>query len=116
MNDEKIIKENEVIVLESIPTKIMYKDFIWVHEVKKIIDTSKFKKPAGNVKRAYIIKWVEKKKVGDVFTKDEFYDEYPTIKREKARRMCVDEAVQNMILDGVITVHDNIPGKYKVLK
>ena len=58
---------------------------------------------------------VEQKRHFKVFT-DYFYKKFPKHKRDIACRRRVDEAIQNMILDGVITVHENIPGKYRVLK
>ena len=104
----------DVLIIESKPTKIKYKGIVWVPEVKKIKNIGK--NHVGNKKKPYIVKWVEKKLVGDIFTKDEFYQEHPKIKKEKSRRRRVDEEMQNMILNRCITVHDNIPGKYRVLK
>ena len=105
--------EEEVIIIEStvILKKIKYKGIFWVPEVKKTKSTH-----VGNVKRPYIVKWVERKQVGDVFTKDDFYKEYPKHEKDASCKRRVDGAIQNMILDGCITVHDNVPGKYRVLK
>ena len=108
MNDEKVE------VIESIPTKIKYKDIIWIPESKRT-DCVKKKKQIGNVKKSYIVKWIEEKQVGDVFIKDDFYKLYPRHKKDVACKRRVDEAIQNMILEGCITVHENIPGKYRVI-
>ena len=97
-----ISMNEEVEELEVIIKKIRYKNIVWIPEHTKI-------------KRPYIIKWIEKKQVGDVFTKDEFYKEHPKIKKEKVRRRCVDESIQKMILAGRIGQHE-ILGQYKVLK
>ena len=101
----------DVIEIESIPTKIEYKGIVWVPA-----STVKANHSKGNVKKSYIVKWVGTKSVGDIFTKDDFYKEYPKHKSDGACKRRVDESMQDMILDKCITVHDNIPGKYRVLK
>ena len=36
----------------------------------------------GNVKKSYIVKWVAKKDVGDIFTKVDFFKEFPKHKND----------------------------------
>ena len=131
MNDE--VDEVEVIV-----KKIRYKNIIWIPEVKKedvnvnnvnkvsnINNVNKIDKvdknfttpvKPGSIKKPYIVKWIAKKDVGDIFTKDDFYKVFPKHKSDVACKRRIDEVLQDMILDQCITVHDNVPGKYRVLK
>ncbi len=118
----------DVVEIESIPTKIKYKGIVWIPELKnhqtKSVDkvdknfTTPDERPIkpGNVKKSYIVKWVGKKDVGDIFTKDDFFKEFPKHKKDVACKRRVDEAILDMIFDQCITVHDNVPGKYRVLK
>ena len=103
MND--VVEELEVEI-----KKIRYKGIVFVPEQKKT-NSNKSK----NVKKPYIVKWVEKKSVGDVFTKDQFYKLYPKLKKDAVGRRRVDEAIQDMILDGRIEQYE-ILGQYKVVK
>ena len=123
MNDEV-----EIIEAITIPTKIKYKDIIWVPESKKEdakvdninnvnkvnnvneIDkvdknfTTPTEKPVkpGNLKKPYIVKWIEKKPVGAVFTLNQFYRLYPKLKKNIVSRKRVDKIINNMIIDNVI--------------
>lgn len=106
------ILNDEVIEIESIPTKIKYKGIVWIPEQSK----TNYDKKKGNPKKPYIIKWVAKKDAGDIFTKDDFFKEFPKHRNDGACKKRIDEAILNMILDKCIEVHDNVPGKYRVLK
>ena len=118
---------NEVEIIEEIkiPTKIKYKGIIWVPESKKedakvnnINNVSKVneidkvdknfttptEKPVkhGNLKKPYIVKWIEKKPVGAVFTLNQFYRLYPKLKKNIVSRKRIDKIINNMIIDNVI--------------
>ena len=124
MNDEEVIIIESIVILK----KIKYKGIVWVPESEQTKKQPKsrrvdninnnFTTPVEkHVKQNYFVKWMKKNKlVGDVFTKDDFYKEFPKHKTDMGCKRRVDEALQTMILDGCITVHDNIPGKYRVLK
>ena len=106
---------NEIEIIESIPTKIRYKGIIWVHEVNKInnvnnvnkidkvdknftIPTEKLIKH-GNIKKHYIVKWIEDKTSGNVFTLDQFYRVYPKLKKNSVGRKRIDKIITGMVTD-----------------
>jgi len=123
---------NEVTEIESIPTKIKYKGIIWIPEsktnninnvnnVNKIDKVDKnfnipTEKPIrlGNLKKPYIVKWIERFDVGAVFTLDQFYYKYPKLKKHSVGHMRVDKIISDMITDRRIVQLGN--DKFKVLK
>jgi len=124
--------KNEVIEVESIPTKIKYKGIIWVPETKnqktieeipkkktKTVDNinNNFTIPVekrGNVKKPYIVRWIEKKDPGDVFTLDQFYRLYPKLKKGHGRKR-VDKIIISLVQEGKIN-HWKHKGEFRVLK
>ena len=112
---------NEIEIIESIPTKIRYKGIIWVpqetnnsnvnniNKVNKVnkIDTvnKNFTTPTekpikhGNIKKPYIVKWIEDRKSGNVFTLDQFYRVYPKLKKDGAGRKRIDKIITGMVTD-----------------
>ena len=122
---------NEVEIIEEIkiPTKIKYKGVIWVPEskkecvkVNKINNGNKvnnnFMTPVekhSNIKKPYIVKWIEQLDVGDVFTLDQFYYKYPKLKKDHVGRKRVDKIIVNLIRDGKIN-HWKHKDEFRVLK
>lgn len=125
---------NEVIEIESIPTKIKYKDIIWVPELKNEVKVNKInnvnninkidkvdknftiptERPVkrGTIKKPYIVKWIEKKDSRDVFTLDQFYRVYPKLKKDSASRKRIDKIIISMVADNkIIQMHG---GKFMV--
>lgn len=115
---------NEVIEIESTPTKIKYKGVVWIpepkepqripkeipKEIKEIVKKTKtvdnininFTMPREKprVKKPYLVKWLEKSKnIGDVFTLDEFYGKYPKHKKDQNCKKRVDKLIASMIVD-----------------
>lgn len=124
---------NEVEIIEEIkiPTKIKYKGVIWVPETKKqkTVEeqpkeinninnnfTLPIEKPKhGNLKKPYIVKWIEKKEMGSVFTLDQFYRLYPKLKKDTVGRKRVDKIIIKLIQEGKIN-HWKREGQFRVLK
>lgn len=102
---------NDVIEIESIPTKIKYKGIIWIPIGSEKVNHSK-----GNVKKSYLVKWIdEKKRFGDVFTLDEFYAEFPKHKKDKGCRDRLVRAISNLIKEEKIRQGNN-KDEFKVIK
>lgn len=108
MNDEiEILEEIKI------PTKIKYKDIIWVPEsestkIKQHVDISG--------KQNYFDKWLrENKQVGDVFLLDEFYKEHPRHKKEVGCKKRLDNIISKLISDGCIDMWSH-KDEFKVLK
>lgn len=130
---------NEVIEIESIPTKIKYKGFIWVRELKKehvkINNVNKVNtinksnninkkvdknfttpvKKRGSLKKPYLVKWIEKKDPGDVFTLNQFYRLYPKLKKDTVGHVRVDKIIINLVQEGKIN-HWKNKDQFRVLK
>ena len=124
---------NEVEIIEEIkiPTKIKYKGVIWVPEskkecvkVNKINNVNKIdnnftlptEKPKhGNLKKPYIVKWIEHFEVGSVFTLNQFYRIYPKLKKSYVGRKNVDKIIVNLVQEGKIN-HWKRKGQFRVLK
>lgn len=125
---------NEVIEIESTPTKIKYKGIIWVPEqkesqrnIKELPKETKIKtnninnnfttpvEKRGNIKKPYIIKWIEQLEVGDVFTLDQFYYKYPKIRKDHVGCKRVDKIIVNLVQEGKIN-HWKREGEFRVLK
>ena len=115
---------NEIEIIESIPTKIKYKGTIWVPEetnksnvdninnVNKVNNINKIdkvdknfttptEKPIkhGNIKKPYIVKWIEDKNPKTVFTLDQFYRVYPKLKKNSVGRKRIDKIITGMVTD-----------------
>lgn len=69
------------------------------------------KSVTGN-KQPYIMKWIQQKKQGDVFTVDDFYREYPKLKTHKESRVIVERSISDLIKKRVIVQMGN--DKFKV--
>ena len=128
---------NEIEIIESIPTKIKYKGIIWVPEetnnsnvdninnVNKVNNINKIDKvdknfttptekliKHGNIKKPYIVKWIEDRKSGNVFTLDQFYRVYPKLKKNSVSRKRIDKIITDMVTDNkLIQCHG---GKFMV--
>ena len=109
---------NEVVEIESIPTKIKYKGIIWIPESKKQCVkvnnvnnnfTTPVERPKhGNRKKPYIVKWIEEKNPKDVFTLDQFYRVYPKLKKDTVGRKRVDKIINGMVASNkIIQLHDD---------
>ena len=101
---------NEVIEIESIPTKIKYKGIVWIPETEETVRVPEdvdnininFTMPREKlrVKKSYLVKWLENSKnIGDVFTLDEFYGKYPKHKKDPSCKKRVDKLIASMIVD-----------------
>lgn len=101
---------NEVIEIESIPTKIKYKGIVWIPETEKTVRVPEdvdnininFTMPREKprVKKPYLIKWLESSKnIGDVFTLDEFYGKHPKHKKDVNCKKRIDKIIADMIVD-----------------
>jgi len=87
---------DEIEIIESIPTKIKYKGIIWVpQETDNACNSVRSRNP----KKPYFVKWVEARKSGDVFTLDQFYTVYPKLKKDCAGRKRIDRIIFEMITD-----------------
>lgn len=99
---------NEVIEIESIPTKIRYKGIIWIPETnnKKVVNT----------KQDYFSKWIDNTKhVGDVFTLDDFYSEYPKHRTDVKCKQRLVKTISRLVKDGKIDQWKH-KDEFKVLK
>lgn len=107
LNDE--VEELEVI---TIIKKIRYKNIIWIPES----ESTQFKRGRNvdrYVKQNYFVKWLHKnKQVGDIFTLEDFYKEYPKHKENVGYKRRVEKAISNLIRDKIITHWDKL-GEFK---
>ena len=101
---------DDVIELESIPTKIKYKGIVWIPKSPAKVNHS-----SGCIKQNYFIKWInDNKYVGDIFTLDEFYEKHPKHKKERGCRTRLIKTISDLIADkALLQLNDN---KFKVLK
>ena len=98
---------DEVIELESIPTKISYKGIIWIPEKKN---------KAGSIKQDYFSKWVDNTKhVGDVFTLEDFFKGHPKHRTDVKCKQRLDKTIINLIKEEKIR-QGNSKDEFKVLK
>lgn len=97
--------KDEVEILESIPTKIRYKDIVWIPEASL--------SPHG--KQNYFLKWIMTKDVGVVFSINDFYKNHPKHKTDVRCKQRLVKIISDLIKDNVIQQMDN-EGEFRRLK
>jgi len=100
---------NDVIELESIPTKIKYKGIVWIPENSIKKNNSK-----GCVKQNYFSKWMHTKNVGDIVTLEQFYKSYPKHKTDLTYHNRLVSTISKLIDDKTLQQLDK--KSFKVLK
>ena len=113
---------NEVIELESIPTKIEYKGIIWIPQPtsNETVDYHIPRKSdvvyEHHTKQSYLVKWLQKNKtVGDVFTLDEFFRKYPKHRKDAECRRRIEKIMDGLLKDSIITQWTK-PDNFRIIK
>ena len=85
--------------------ELKYDDVIWT--------PNHVRKYSNKPKESYILKWIQEKQPGDVFTIDDFRKAYPNHSKEKKSRVVIDRTISELVKEVRITQLSN-DGKFRV--
>jgi len=91
-------------------TELKFDGMVWIPKNNNCKGSGK-----GNVKKNYFIRFLNNKKLGDIFRLDEFYKQYPKHKTDAKYHKRLEKTISDLIQDGSISMWVN-PDEFKVMK